>query len=345
MRNKRILSLFIVFTLVLTLFSGCTNKEKQNTDATASTTEITVTDQIGRTVTLDKPAKNIVSSYYISTALLVALGLEDNLIGIEAKADTRELYRLAAPNLLELPAVGSGKGINIEEIASLEPDVVIIPQKLQDSVSSLEELGIPVLVVDPETLDNFKACVTLLSTVTGTTEKGDALLSYYDEKMDGVKEKTAKLSTRPSVYLSGGSEYLSTCTSKMYQNDLISLSGGTNVSAELTNGYWQKISAEQLNVWAPEYIFAVSYGDYELDDIKNDPALAEIPAIKDGNVFSFPSNIEPWDYPTPSSVLGVLYLTHVLHPEIYSEEEYLKEATDFYQEFFDIAVTKTDLGL
>lgn len=345
MRNKRILSLFVVLIVLLSFLSGCGTKNAEEVTPTTSTEEITVTDQIGRTVTLDKPAEKIVSSYYISTALLIALGMENNLVGIEAKADTRELYRLAAPNLLDLPAIGSGKGINVEEIASLNPDVVIIPQKLQESVSAFENLEIPVLVVDPETMDNFKNCISLLSTITGTTEKGDALLSYYDEKMNEIKEKTEKLDSYPAVYLSGGSEYLSTCTSKMYQNEMISLSGGKNVSSELTNGYWQKISAEQLNIWAPEYIFAVSYADYKLDDMINDPALAEIPAIKEGNVLTFPSNIEPWDYPTPSSVLGVLYLTHKLHPEIYSEEEYINEATAFYREFFDITVTKTDLGL
>ncbi|MFV0314813.1 MAG: ABC transporter substrate-binding protein [Anaerotignum sp.] len=344
MSSKRFLSFILVLSILFTILSGCTNQEQaENTQA--NTTEITLTDQIDRTVTLDKPAQKIVSCYYISTALLLTLGLEDSLVGIEAKADTRGLYQLAAPNLVNLPAVGSGKGINIEEIASLSPDLVILPKKLQDSVLPLEELGISVLVVDPETAENFKSCVSLLSTATGSTEKGEALLNYYDEKMAEVKELTGSLTTLPTVYLAGSSEYLSTCTSKMYQNDLISLAGGTNVSSELTDGYWQKISAEQLNLWSPEYIFAVSYADYTLDDLKNDPTLSEIPAIKNEAVFTFPSTIEPWDYPTPSSVLGVLYLTHMLHPDLYSEEDYVKEATSFYKEFFDIEVTKTDLGL
>ena len=46
----------------------------------------------------------------------------------------------------------------------------------------------------------------------------------------------------------------------------------------------------------------------------------------------------PWDYPTPSSVLGVLWLTSKLHPEVYSEEEYLEEAKGFYERFFDVSV-------
>ena len=67
--------------------------------------------------------------------------------------------------------------------------------------------------------------------------------------------------------------------------------------------------------------------------------------MKNGNVFRFPSVIEAWDYPTPSSVLGVLWLTHMLHPEVYSMEQYLEEARDFYSEFFGISVTDQQLGV
>ena len=106
--------------LTMASLSGCQSADKEETAADQTETEtetaagsITVTDQSGRTVTLDAPAERIVSSYYISTALLIALGCENKLTGIEMKGDTRPLYRMAAPQLLELPAVGSGKGINI----------------------------------------------------------------------------------------------------------------------------------------------------------------------------------------------------------------------------------------
>lgn len=342
---QRALGIILTGTMVVSLMTGCTAQpSEQQTQESAA---ITLTDQIGREVVLEEPADQIVSSYYISTAILVALGLEDNLVGIEKKADTRNLYKEAAPQLLDLPAIGSGKGINVEETAALEPDLVILPKKLQDSVASFEELGIPVLVVDPETLENYEDCVALLGQATGTEERSDSLISYYEEKMDEVENLTKDLTEeeKPAVYLAAGSDYLSTCTSKMYQNDLITMAGGRNVSSELTDGYWQNISAEQLLTWNPMYIFAVNYAEYALDDILKDEALSTVTAVQEGNVKTFPSNLEPWDYPTPSSVLGILWLTHELHPDLYTEEDYVKEAEGFYKEFFDIEVSKEDLGL
>lgn len=306
---------------------------------------ITITDQIGREVVIEKPAERIVSSYYISSAIIIALGKAESLVGIEMKADTRELYHLAASHLIDLPAVGSGKGINIEETANLQPDLVILPKKLQDAVEQLEALNIPVLVVDPETIENYNVCVDLLGKAVGAQERAEELLSYYEEKKQEIASLLEGAETRPTIYLSSGSSFLSTCTSKMYQNDLIEMAGGISVSNSLTDGYWAEISKEQLLTWNPEYIFPVSYAQYSIEDIINDADLAELSAIKEKKVYLFPSAIEPWDYPTPSSILGLLWLTHTLHPDIYTKEVYINEAKEFYQHFFNIEVEEEALGL
>lgn len=343
MKNlKKAISLFIAAVLLTTMMSGEAAAAAKMPEVPEN--GITVTDQAGREVTLQAPAGRLVSSYYISTAILIALGCEDDLKGIEMKADTRELYKLAAPQLLDLPAVGSGKGINVEETAALDPDLVILPSRLQESAAVFEELDIPVLIVDPETQEDFEACVALLAEVTGNKERGDQLLAYYHDKMEEAGKLTEGLE-RPSVYLASGSGYLRTCTSKMYQNDMIEAAGGRNVSAELQDGYWKEVSPEQVLAWNPEYIFAVNYAEYSLEDIEKDTALAEVQAIKDGKVFTFPSEIEAWDYPTPSSVLGVLWLTYQLHPDVYSKDEFIREAQDFYKTYFDITVTEEQLGL
>lgn len=82
---------------------------------------VTVTDQAGRDVTIEAQPTRLVSGYYISTSALIALGLQDSLVGIEAKAASRPIYQLSAPQLLELPSVGSAKEFDLEGCAALEP--------------------------------------------------------------------------------------------------------------------------------------------------------------------------------------------------------------------------------
>ena len=180
MKKKQTLAFLLALIMMFSVFAGCagnndTTTEEQTTAAQETTGEITITDQIGREVTLEAPAEKIVSAYYLSSSLLIALGAEDKVVGIEMKADTRGHYKLAAPQFLDLPAVGSGKGINVEETAALEPDLVIIPKKLSDSVEQFEALNIPVVVIDPETLDSFLETVDILGKLTGCEEKARAL--------------------------------------------------------------------------------------------------------------------------------------------------------------------------
>ena len=128
---------------------------------------ITVTDQAGRQVTLEGPAQRIVSCYYLATASLLTLGQKDKVVGVEMKADTRPLYALAAPEFLELPGVGSGKETNVEAIAALEPDLVLLSAKQKDAADTLTELGIPTALVEPETYDQFNGLIEMLGRLCG----------------------------------------------------------------------------------------------------------------------------------------------------------------------------------
>src|SRR5699024_1391402 len=131
---------------------------------------VTLTDAAGREVTIEEEPEKLVSGYYITTSMLIALGQQDKLVGIEAKADSRPIYSLAAPELLELPNVGTAKQFDLEGCAAMEPDLVILPMKLKDSVPALEELDITVLTVNPEDLSLLEETITMLGKATGAQE-------------------------------------------------------------------------------------------------------------------------------------------------------------------------------
>ncbi len=342
---KRTVSSLLAVIFIVSCFTGCSQTPSENNSNKNSDGSFSVTDQIGNTVEFESVPEKIVSVYYISTSLIVALGAEDSLVGIEMKADTRELYKRATPQLLELPAVGSGKEINIESIAELAPDVVIIPKKLSESADALKQLGIDVIVVNPESLDEFRECVSLLAEVTGKTDTGKSLLEYYDKITNQVTEKIAGADSSIAVYLSSASDFLSACTSNMYQTYLISTSGAESVSAEIEDTYWKVVSPEQIAQWNPAYWFTATDASYSADDIKNTEGLSEVEAVKSDRIYEIPSAIEPWDYPTSSSVLGLLWMSHILHPELVSRDDYINEAKNFYKTFFDIDVTEADLGI
>ncbi len=298
---------------------------------------VTVTDAAGREVTIESEPEKLVSGYYITTSMLIALGQQDKLVGIEAKADSRPIYALAAPELLELPSVGTAKEFDLEGCAALEPDLVVLPLKLKDTVAALEELEIPVLLANPEDMDLLTETITMLGVATGAAEQADALLAYNEQT---EADLTALLdgAERPTVYLAGNSSYLSTAGAKMYQNTLIELGGGANVAAELEDDYWAEISYEQLLAWNPDVIVIVPEADYTKDDLMNDAQLAELDAVKNGAVYAMPSSFEAWDSPVPSAMLGSRWVAAVLHEDVYSFETFCDDAAAFYAEFYGVEI-------
>ena len=304
-----------------------------STASLAQAYPMTVTDQAGREVTIEQKPTRLVSGYYISSSLLIALGLDDDMVGIEAKAGKRAIYRLSAPELIDLPSVGSAKEFDLEGCAALEPDLVILPLKLKNAAETLQNLGIDVLLVNPENQELLAGMMDLIANATGTTGEAQKLRDFTAAQEAALAEKLADVN-KPSVYLAGNSSMLSTAGSAMYQSDMIRLAGGENAAADIADSYWVEISYEQLLAWDPEYIILASDATYTVEDVLADPNLAACRAVINRNVYQLPSKAEAWDSPVPSSILGAVWLVGVLHPEQFTQEACESLIDEYYETFY-----------
>lgn len=313
------------------------SSEESSTEADAEQTvyPVTVTDQAGREVTIEKEPSSIVSGYYISSSLLIALGLKDKVVGIEAKADKRPIYKLAAPELTELPNVGTAKEFNLETCAALSPDLVILPMKLKDAAQSLTDLGITVLLVNPESQDLMTEMINTIATATNTNSEAAKLLAYIDSQKNMLTSALSGVEPE-SVYLAGNSSFLSTAGPSMYQSSIIELAGGKNAADSITDTYWAEISYEQLLAWDPSYIIIASDAEYTVDDVMNDPNLAECTAVKNSHVYAIPGDMEALDSPVPAGILASVWLAGILHPDQVSADTYTTEITNYYETFYGI---------
>ncbi len=332
---KRILSLFLAL-LMMTAFVGCggaQNETAANTVPETVTYPVTVTDHAGRAVVIEAEPQTLVSGYYISTSALIALELDDRMVGIEAKADKRAIYKLAAPDLVSLPNVGTAKEFDLEGCAALDPDLVILPLKLKDAASSLEALGIDVLLVNPENRALLEEMIVMIATAVNCGSRANSLLSFLDDT-DADLEKRLADTEKPTVYLAGNSDFLSTAGEAMYQSSLITQAGGVNAAAEITDTYWCHVSYEQILAWNPEYIILASDASYTVDDVLADPNLAGCRAITNGNVYRMPGDAEAWDSPVPGGILGAVWLAGVLHPEQMTDADANACYNNFYETFY-----------
>ena len=302
---------------------------------------VTVTDHLGREVTIEKQPESFVSGYYISTSLMIALGLDGQLVGVEAKADKRKIYKLSAPELTELPSVGAAKEFDLEGCAALKPDLVIVPTKLKDSIPAMEELGLTVIAVNPEDQTKLFETIDMISTAANVVEKGQKLESWISDSLSGLKDSLDGAET-PSVYLAGNSALLQTAGPEMYQSTLIENAGGVNAASDITDTYWADTSYEQILSWNPDYIILAADADYDADSVLKDSALADCTAVKEGHVAQIPSDIEALDSPVPASFLGSYYVASILHPEVVTEEDFAAAEKDFYETFYGFTPESAD---
>ena len=128
--------------------------------------------------------------------------MQDELVGVEAKADKRTIYSLSAPELQSLPSIGTAKEFDLEGCAALTPDLVIVPAKLKDSIPQMEEQAITARQIEKLGL-------------------GCAFLDKNAITSESLKAAIVKLLTQPSYK----------ATAAEFSADMKSL-GGAKASAE-----------------------------------------------------------------------------------------------------------------
>lgn len=329
---RRWIRLSLVFCLSLSLFA-CTQSKKEEVSG------FEIVDQSGRKVSFEKPAKTVASGYYIVTSTMIGLGLEDSLVGVEMKAETRNIYLKAAEEIVSLPALGNKKMFNVEECAKINPDVVFLPMGLKDYVKQLEELDIKVVLLNPETQKEYEEAITIIAKVCGVEEKAQAYFTYRDQLLKKYISKDVK--EKESVYFAG-MNLLEAASEGMYQTQLMQSAKAKNVMSEKDNK-WLLISSETLLDRNPSYIF-LENGGISVSDVMSQPIYNEVEAVKNNQVYVFPSNLETWDTPNLSSCLGILWMHATLYPQSLSMDDVKKEAKAFYKQFYDIEVSDEEIG-
>ena len=335
---KKFFALLLVLTMLLS-FGACgwNTPSAESTPVEGGSADrhypLTVTDQAGRQVVIEKEPQRLISSYYITTSLLMALDVDEQLVGVEDNASLRPVYGLSNPKILELPSIGTAKTLDLEACAALAPDLAILPMKVKDSVDDLEALGITVLLVNPESQELLIQMIRLVATATHTEERAEALIGFIETQQTHLTQLLSGVTT-PSVYLAGNSSFLTTAGNAMYQSDMIRLAGGQNVAGHIEDTYWAQIDYEQLLAWDPAYIILPSSAKYTVADVMADPNLCGCQAIVKGQVYQVPGDAESWDSPVPGSILGALWLANILHPDLMTDTDCADIMDAYYETFY-----------
>jgi iron complex transport system substrate-binding protein len=193
--------------------------------AAAPAFPITVTDSLGRKVTIEHLPQRIVSLAPSNTEILFALGLDDKLSGVTDYCDYPEKAKLK-------PRVAGYLTPDIEKLVTIAPDLVLAELIHEKTVlPSLEKLGLTLIVLSASSVDEIINNITLVGQVTGSNVAAAQLTLKLSGRVKTITSKTALLppGSRPRVMCVIWHDPIWTMGGKTYIDDLITMAGGVNI--------------------------------------------------------------------------------------------------------------------
>lgn len=184
----------------------------------------------------------VVSLNPAATEMIYALGAEDHLLAVSDYCDW-------PPQARKLPKAGDLVKPNIEEIARLSPDYVIVFLPTQERLScDLAKMGLETLDVSPESGEEVLLEIENLARILGVEEKGRALADSLRSEILSIE----KPENPPTVFIELGINPLYAAGAGTFPDDLVRLAGGRNLFSD-TRGYFP-IQEEEVLRRKPEVI-------------------------------------------------------------------------------------------
>jgi iron complex transport system substrate-binding protein len=307
---KRLISMAVVILAVILAACGHPAPVPPTAVPTSAPTEvaITVEDGVGNILTFESAPQRIISLAPNHTEVLYALGLGDRVVGVTE-------YCNYPPEAAEKPKVGDFVNTDLELVVGLEPDLVLATtMHMAETVPAIQERGIPVFVLDPQSVASVMDEIRTLGRITGREAAADALVADMQARIDAVQQKV-KDAPRPKVFWELGPE-LFTVGPNTFVNDLIDLAGGENVAADADTP-WPQLSVEAIILKDPDVIVLAdhNYGQ-TVEMVKERPGWEDIAAVKEGSIIEI-TNDDIVSRPGPRLVEGLEFLAKALHPDLF----------------------------
>ena len=317
MKNRYKVICSVLVILLITLFTvGCKNESKITEPDVPKNVDnglfpMTLTDQMGREVTIENLPERIVSLAPSNTEILFALGLEDKIVGVTDYCD----YPEAAKNKEK---IGGFSEPNIEKIVSLKPDLVLATDMHQKPVEELEKLNIPSVVLDPKDFDDMFDSIEIIGKATGHQNEAMMLVKDLKERIKNVEDTVAKIPTdkQPKVYYELWPSPITSTGPGTFVDDIIQRAGGENIAKDAKKAYPQ-YSQEMIVAKNPDIIIFSHHGssNQSVEDILTRQGWENISAIKNEKVVYLDENLV--QRATPRLVDGLEQFVKIIHPELF----------------------------
>lgn len=344
--------------------------------AVAQNWPVTVKDVDNRTVTVEHEPQRIILQDGRDIFALALLERDNPFARVVAwnnlpkKQDTETWNVLKhkwpeAEKILDMKFSDQGN-VDLETVISRQPDLMIAqlrarPSLVQSGVlAQLEALHIPVVFVDYELhpVENTLPSIALLGKVMGQTERAQAYMDFYQQRLDRIHQRLATVSKKPLVFIEpiagvGGLD--NGCCFTHARNGwggLVEAAGGTNIGSQLLPGATGNIAVEKIISLNPDYYLMtgskrpgkgtaiIPFGyNVPAEDVSaafnallTRQGVASIPAVAQGHTGALYHHF----YNNPYNIVAIETLSKIFYPTLFKDVDPLADYHAIINGFTDI---------
>lgn len=312
--KKKFYLVMLMCAIFVFALTGCKGEESKSEAAAANNAEIKGADKPSqeygeviiengdRTVKFTKMPQKVLCTNLYSAENMVMLGLEEYIAGKNVATNPAEvpLPEIADKfvNIKEVErshenAVATGADLIIGQISTYREDT-------WGTFEMFESKGINCYTISgtiagDETIENVYYDIEVLGKIFKVEDRAEKLINDMKARIEDVKKVTdtipedEKLTVFVLDTFKGNEIYT---TSKGLQSNLIELAGAKNATRNMADSRWFNTSVETLVATNPDVIIFNDYGaqtiQEKMDFVNNNPALKDVPAIKNQNYITIP---------------------------------------------------------
>lgn len=314
--NWRVFTLTVLFALLASaaiLFQGC-GQRQVSTAPGSSEFPMTIIDDLGRRVTIEKAPQRIVSLAPSFTETLFALGLGDNIAGVTNYCD----YPAEAA---AKPKVGGFSTPSVELVMAANPNLVLATEINKDYIPQMEKAGLTVVVIESLTLEQTLEKIRLIGQITGAAEAADNMAAGMQQRIDKIAALVKSLppGPKPGVFFEIWPDPLTTGGAKSFINSLIVAAGGENIAGDVDQD-WVKINPEVVIARNPDVIISSYHGASRqtAEQLKLRKGWEQVSAIKNNRV-GFIADENMITRAGPRVVDGLESMAGLIHPGLFEK--------------------------
>jgi iron complex transport system substrate-binding protein len=276
--------------------------------AFATSYPLTVTDYLGRSVTLQQAPERVVALMASHTEAVAALGALDLLVAVDDYSDWPEAAAA-------LPTVGNGYQPNVEAIVLLQPDLVLVDQ-FSGSGQVLADLGLTVFAGTPQDYGDIFEFHELLGVMLDREAEAERLNSSLQAGIEELRvlagvlpEPSVFIELDPTPFSAGPGSYIGT---------LLELMGGRNI-IPASLGDWPQVEPEFVIGSDPQVILLLDapFGETAAT-VAGRPGWASLQAVRDGRVEALTEDeVNALSRPGPRVAYAAAILFQRLHPDAF----------------------------